>query len=45
MRSGCAQIVLTDEARGRSASPLPMILATGGVHTHLVRHSLRTFTA
>ena len=26
-------------------APIPMILATGGVHTHLVRQSLRTFTS
>ena len=26
-------------------APIPMILATGGVHTHLVRQALRTFTS
>ncbi len=29
----------------RTRAPIPMILATGGVHTHLVRQSLRTFTS
>ena len=30
---------------GAERAPIPMILATGGVHTHLVRQSLRTFTS
>ncbi len=45
VRSGCAHIVLTDERQGRERAPIPMILAVAGVHTHLVRHSLRTFTS
>jgi len=45
VRSGCAHVVLTDEAMGADRAAIPMILAVGGVHTHLVRHSLRTFTS
>ncbi len=30
---------------GRTARRFPMILATGAVHTYLVRQSLRTFTS
>ena len=45
VRSGCAHIVLTDENQGAARAAIPMILAVGGVHTHLVRHSLRTFTS
>ncbi len=45
VRSGCAHIVLTDEQQGAERAPIPMILAVGGVHTHLVKHSLRTFTS
>ena len=30
---------------GAERAPIPMILATGAVHTHLVRQSLRTFTS
>ncbi|WP_149536873.1 glutamate synthase large subunit [Siccirubricoccus phaeus] len=45
VRSGCAHIVLTDEHQGPERAPIPMILAVGGVHTHLVKTSLRTFTS
>jgi glutamate synthase (NADPH/NADH) large chain len=45
VRSGCKHVILTDEASGPERVALPMILATGGVHTHLVRQSLRTFTS
>ena len=45
VRAGCAHVVLTDEAQGEDRAPMPMILATGAVHTHLVRQSLRTFTS
>ncbi len=45
VRAGCAHLILTDEAMSESRAPIPMILATGGVHTHLVRTSLRTFTS
>jgi glutamate synthase (NADPH/NADH) large chain len=45
VREGCTHVVLTDEAQGAARVPIPMILATGAVHTHLVRSSLRTFTS
>jgi glutamate synthase (NADPH/NADH) large chain len=45
VRAGCTHIILTDEAMGPERAPIPMILATGAVHTHLVRQSLRTFTS
>ena len=45
VRAGCTHVVLTDEAIGPERAAIPMILATGGVHTHLVRSSLRTFTS
>ncbi len=45
IRAGCTHVILTDEATGPDRAPIPMILAAGGVHTHLVRQSLRTFTS
>jgi glutamate synthase (NADPH/NADH) large chain len=45
VRAGATHVVLTDEAMGPTRAAIPMILATGGVHTHLVRSSLRTFTS
>ena len=45
VRAGSTHIILTDEALGPDRAPIPMILATSGVHTHLVRCSLRTFTS
>ena len=45
VRSGCVHVVLTDENQGPDRAPIPMILAVGGVHTHLVKTSLRTFTS
>jgi glutamate synthase (NADPH/NADH) large chain len=45
VRAGCTHVILTDEAVGAARAGIPMILATGGVHTHLVRSSLRTFTS
>ncbi len=45
VRAGCAHVVLSDEAQGPERAPIPMILATAAVHTHLVRQSLRTFTS
>ncbi|MCO6418493.1 glutamate synthase large subunit [Siccirubricoccus sp. KC 17139] len=45
VRSGCAHVILTDEHQGAERAPIPMILAVGGVHTHLVKTSLRTFTS
>ena len=45
VRAGCAHVILTDEAVSDTRAAIPMILATAGVHTHLVRQSLRTFTS
>ena len=45
VRAGCTHVILTDEAMGPERAGIPMILATAGVHTHLVRSSLRTFTS
>ncbi len=45
VRAGCTHVILTDESNAPDRAPIPMILATGGVHTHLVRQSLRTFTS
>ena len=45
VRGGAVHIVLSDTASSASRAPVPMILATAGVHTHLVRQSLRTFSA
>jgi glutamate synthase (NADPH/NADH) large chain len=45
VRAGCSHLILTDEAMGDARAPLPMILAAGGAHSHLVRQNLRTFTS
>ena len=43
VRRGCLHIVLTDANVDAERAALPMILAAGGVHSYLVRQSLRTF--
>ncbi len=43
VREGCEHIILSDEAIGSDRAPIPMILATGAVHSHLVKQKLRTF--
>jgi glutamate synthase (NADPH/NADH) large chain len=45
VRGGCTHVILSDEKMGPGRAPIPMILAAGGVHTHLVRKHLRTFTS
>ena len=45
VQRGCAHVILSDAAQGEARAPIPMILAVGAVHTHLVRNSLRTFTS
>jgi glutamate synthase (NADPH) large chain len=45
VRGGAEHLVLTDEHTGRGRAPIPMILATAAVHSHLVRTNLRTFTS
>ncbi|MBO6769976.1 glutamate synthase large subunit [Thalassospira sp. GO-4] len=43
VRGGALHIILTDEAISEERAAIPMILATGGVHSHLVKTSLRTY--
>ncbi len=45
VRGGCRDLVLSDENVGSSRAPIPMILATGAVHSHLVRQGLRSFSS
>ncbi|MCW5729793.1 MAG: glutamate synthase large subunit [Alphaproteobacteria bacterium] len=45
VREGCTHLILTDEHVGAERAGIPMILAAGGVHSHLVRVGLRTFTS
>ena len=42
---GCSTIVLTDENTAADRVALPMILATGGVHAHLVGKGLRSYVS
>src|SRR3546814_6940904 len=44
-RAGGGPLVLTDEAVRAARVAVPMSLATGAVHTHLVRQKLRTFVS
>ncbi len=43
VRAGAQHLILSDKAQNESNIPLPMILATSAVHTHLTRNGLRTF--
>ncbi|MFS2011583.1 glutamate synthase large subunit [Azospirillum sp. CT11-132] len=45
VRGGANHVILTDEAMGPARAAIPAILATGAVHTHLIRSNLRTFTS
>ncbi|BAI70737.1 glutamate synthase (NADPH) large chain [Azospirillum sp. B510] len=45
VRGGANHVILTDEAMGADRAAIPAILATGAVHTHLIRSNLRTFTS
>ncbi|MBP2228345.1 glutamate synthase (NADPH/NADH) large chain [Azospirillum agricola] len=45
VRGGASHVILTDEAMGAARAAIPAILATGAVHTHLIRSNLRTFTS
>src|SRR5262249_14301949 len=45
VREGYDHLVLTDERATRYCAPIPMILAVGAVHAHLVRKGLRTYTS
>ncbi|MFN9611390.1 MAG: glutamate synthase large subunit, partial [Hyphomonadaceae bacterium] len=43
VRAGQSQLVLSDEHQGPGRIAAPMILATGGVHAHLVAKGLRSY--
>ncbi len=45
VRSGTAHLILTDQAVAAGRVAVPMILAVGAVHSHLVGHGLRTYTS
>ena len=45
VRGGCRDLVLTDENVSADRAPVPMILAAGAVHSHLVRQGLRSFSS
>jgi glutamate synthase (NADPH) large chain len=45
VRGGCVHVILSDFEAGPGRAPIPMILAAGAVHTHLLRQQLRTFTS
>jgi glutamate synthase (NADPH) large chain len=45
VRGGCTHLILSDKAIAAGRAAVPMILAAGGVHTHLVREHLRTWTS
>src|SRR5881409_4012144 len=42
VREGARILVLSDRAADRERAPLPMLLAVGAVHHHLLAHGLRT---
>src|SRR5262245_29473697 len=42
VRGGVDVLILSDRGVGPDAAPIPMLLATGAVHHHLVREGLRT---
>ena len=42
---GYNHLILTDERLSSDLAAIPMILATGAVHSHLVRKGLRTYTS
>ncbi len=45
VRGGAVHVILSDEGVSAERAAIPMILATGAVHTHLVKQQLRTFTS
>jgi glutamate synthase (NADPH/NADH) large chain len=45
VRAGKTHLILSDMQTSAERAPVPMILAAGGVHTHLVREKLRTYTS
>ena len=45
VRGGSLHVILDDRDIGPGRAAIPMILAAGAVHSHLVRHDLRTYTS
>src|SRR5262249_46493340 len=45
VREGYNHLILTDERIASDLAPIPMILATGAAHSHLVRQGLRTYAS
>jgi len=45
VRQGYGHLILTDERIADGFAAIPMVLATGAVHSHLVRSGLRTYTS
>ena len=45
VRGGSVHLILDDGNVGPERAAIPMILAAGAVHAHLVRHNLRTYTS
>ena len=45
VRGGCEHVMLSDSQISASMAPIPMILAVGAVHSHLVRQQLRTYAS
>ncbi|HEY2068445.1 MAG TPA: glutamate synthase large subunit [Rhizomicrobium sp.] len=45
VRQGYNHLILTDERVSADLAAIPMILATGAVHSHLVQAGLRTYTS
>ncbi len=45
VHKGYNHLILTDERISAELAAVPMILATGAVHSHLVREGLRTYTS
>ena len=45
VRGGSVHLIVSDENVGPGRAAIPMILATGAVHSHLVDQDLRTYTS
>ncbi|MDP2698864.1 glutamate synthase large subunit [Thalassospira sp.] len=43
VRGGALHVILTDEGISTDRAAIPMVLAVGGVHSYLVKNSLRTY--
>ncbi len=45
VRAGKSQLFISDMNISKDRAVIPMILATSGIHSHLIRQGLRTFTS